>query len=520
MKKLIVSAILALLWASPAFAQNTLCADKPPSDSSNACANTRFVQSHTTPPGGNNGDIQYNNNGAFGGISVVNVPRGGTGQTSFTAGLPLIGNGTSAIAQGTRSGNTTTFGTTTGTLTSGNCVQIDADGNLVDAGAPCSTASTGCPIGWFCVSQYANIAAAVSALNTAGGGTLYIDQDSSVSSALTISVSANVICAPNIILSTNSTTNDLLVIAGEASSVLGCHVSYSGTPGTKTAGALINLTAQRTRIDGVFISGGCFYCISINGIETNISNIRIEGNTTIAGPVAGSAIFAIGVGGGNEVTNIVNVNVLASVSGMQWDNIVLIEKGSVSITNMQGISANTVVKISPRTGATVFLELIGSWLDDCKQYCMYLDATSSTDGSIGNVNVSSTWMALASGGIDVIRAFGRSNGGFRMLSVTNSFIQSYVSNANHGVALFGGLATVMFNNNDMCALLAVCFYIDTGATVSDLSITGNSIHPTSYAVFNSASGALVNPLVANNRLNGSSFNWGGASTTYVVNNVP
>lgn len=71
------------------------------------------------------------------------VGRGGTGAGTFTANLPLIGNGTGAIAQGTRSGNTTTFATTTGTLTNGNCVKFDASGNLVDNGSVCGQSPGG-----------------------------------------------------------------------------------------------------------------------------------------------------------------------------------------------------------------------------------------------------------------------------------------------------------------------------------------------------------------------------------------
>lgn len=49
MRKLLL--VLALLcFASPALAQNTQCSDRPSSDSSNACANTRFVQTHVTTP--------------------------------------------------------------------------------------------------------------------------------------------------------------------------------------------------------------------------------------------------------------------------------------------------------------------------------------------------------------------------------------------------------------------------------------------------------------------------------------
>lgn len=50
MRKLLLA--LALLgFASPCFAQNTQCSDRPAADSTNACANTRFVQNHPILPG-------------------------------------------------------------------------------------------------------------------------------------------------------------------------------------------------------------------------------------------------------------------------------------------------------------------------------------------------------------------------------------------------------------------------------------------------------------------------------------
>lgn len=75
----------------------------------------------------------------------VSVANGGTGTTTFTANAPLLGNGTSAIAQGSRSGNTTVFGTVSGSVTAGNCIQADASGNLVDAGTTCSGGGGGGP---------------------------------------------------------------------------------------------------------------------------------------------------------------------------------------------------------------------------------------------------------------------------------------------------------------------------------------------------------------------------------------
>ncbi len=69
-----------------------------------------------------------------GAAAVTTVPNGGTGQTTFTANLPILGNGASALAQGTRSGTTTVFGTVTGATTSGDCLSYDASGNIHSAG--------------------------------------------------------------------------------------------------------------------------------------------------------------------------------------------------------------------------------------------------------------------------------------------------------------------------------------------------------------------------------------------------
>ena len=70
-------------------------------------------------------------------VGAIGVPNGGTGQSSFTAGRPLIGNGTNPVTQGTVNGNTAAFITADGTLVNGHCPQIDAAGGLIDSGASC-----------------------------------------------------------------------------------------------------------------------------------------------------------------------------------------------------------------------------------------------------------------------------------------------------------------------------------------------------------------------------------------------
>jgi hypothetical protein len=112
-----------LFLATGVHAQNTTCATRAPGDNSNACASTAFVHAAT------------------GGTIPITVPNGGTGQSSFTANLPLIGNGTGAIGQGTVQGNTTSFAVTTGVFTSGHCRTTDSNGNEIDAGFACNSGS-------------------------------------------------------------------------------------------------------------------------------------------------------------------------------------------------------------------------------------------------------------------------------------------------------------------------------------------------------------------------------------------
>jgi hypothetical protein len=88
--------------------------------------------------------LNQNTSGTAAGLSAtLAVGSGGTGGTTWTVGAPLLGNGTSPMTVGSVTGNTTIFATSTGTLTSGDCVKIDANGNFIDAGAACGSGSGG-----------------------------------------------------------------------------------------------------------------------------------------------------------------------------------------------------------------------------------------------------------------------------------------------------------------------------------------------------------------------------------------
>lgn len=88
---------------------------------------------------------------ASGTVSLVPQAAAGTFNFNFpitagTAGGPLLsgGGGTSPMAWGTLSGNTTKFATASGAFVANNCATFDASGNIVDSGGACP--GTGAPL--------------------------------------------------------------------------------------------------------------------------------------------------------------------------------------------------------------------------------------------------------------------------------------------------------------------------------------------------------------------------------------
>lgn len=127
MKRILLALVLLLIPAAASaqcngvFPNNTVCGNITGSNATPRPTNpTAFLGA----AGGTNGQIQYNNAGALGGFGPI------TGDVLLTVpgAVTTIQN---------KTGNGTKIATSTGTLTSGNCVQIDANGNLIDSGAPC-----------------------------------------------------------------------------------------------------------------------------------------------------------------------------------------------------------------------------------------------------------------------------------------------------------------------------------------------------------------------------------------------
>lgn len=84
------------------------------------------------------GTLAFTVAGTSGGIPYFSSASTWASSGALTANLPVIGGGAGvAPTVGTRSGNTTQFVTTTGALTSGDCVKIDASGNFIANGSAC-----------------------------------------------------------------------------------------------------------------------------------------------------------------------------------------------------------------------------------------------------------------------------------------------------------------------------------------------------------------------------------------------
>ncbi len=263
-------------------------------------------------------------------LTTVPVTLGGTGALSFTSNAPLIGNGTNAIAVGTRTGTTTAFATSTGSLTNGDCVSISS-GNFVDAGGPCTTGGGSGTVTAGTTNQlayYPGSAATVAGLATANNGVLITSGAGapSISSTLPAAVQANITATGTVAsgvwsgtaittakggthLTSSGSANNLLVSDGTdwQSYTLGNGLTVSGTT------VLANLGSGLTFSTGAITASGTIGSVTIQKFTasgTYTPNAKMlyaivqcvgggGGGGGAANAAAGSAVGAGGGGGGS-----------------------------------------------------------------------------------------------------------------------------------------------------------------------------------------------------------------------------
>lgn len=152
----------------------------------------------TNSPITTSGNLHFNVAGTSGGIPYFNSANSWNTSGVLGAGLPIVGGGAGvAPFSASKSGNTTTFATSTGSLVNGNCVSIDGNGNFIDAGGPCTTGGGGGTVSSSTannVAYYPSTGTTVTGLPTASDGVLATDGTGvpSITSTLPTAVQGNI----------------------------------------------------------------------------------------------------------------------------------------------------------------------------------------------------------------------------------------------------------------------------------------------------------------------------------------
>lgn len=194
------------------------------------------------PSGLLNGDLWLTTSGLFvrdGGVTY-RIGLGASG--GYTADLPLIGNGSGGISQGTRSGTTTVFGTLSGSTTTNNCVKWDASGNLVDSGGPCTLAfGTG-----------SDSPILLSSTNTGFQNQLFVNNQGTVANASTsvvVSASLGACATCSVVMRSDGGTNPVATVESGAGMTTGMNVvAGAGNLNVQSAAGNLNLSAPSGRV--------------------------------------------------------------------------------------------------------------------------------------------------------------------------------------------------------------------------------------------------------------------------------
>jgi hypothetical protein len=175
---------------------------------------------------------------------------------ALTLNLPVIGGGAGALpGSGTVSGNTTEFATATGTLTSGHCVNIDANGNFKDAGGACTTGGGGGTVTSGLINQlawYSSAGTVVVGLATADNGVLVTSAGGVPSISVTLPSGLTI---PGATLSSPSLSGTVTGSGTIPNAVL-VNASTTVNGQTCTLGSTCSITAAATSLSSATTIGG------------------------------------------------------------------------------------------------------------------------------------------------------------------------------------------------------------------------------------------------------------------------
>lgn len=264
------------------------------------------------------GTLAFSVTGNSGGIPYFSTSNTWASTPTLTAGLPLVGGGSGvAPSVATKSGNTTTFVTTTGSLTNGDCVSIDGSGNFVPAGGPCTTGGGGGTVTSSTINNlayYASTGTTVSGLPTGNNGVLVTNGSGipSISSTLPSLVQTNITSLGTISAGIWNGTSVGAIYGGTGlSSFTSGGLLYS--PTTTTIASSPALTANLPLIGGGAgsaptvgsRSGNTTTFATTTGslVDNNCISADIDGNLRDSGTPCSSSGFGVPLGVGLSLTN-------------------------------------------------------------------------------------------------------------------------------------------------------------------------------------------------------------------------
>lgn len=310
-----------------------------PSSTANAGLNCGAGVAPTVP---SDGDLWCTTTGVFARINGVTttlggsamtwtVSQGGTGQVTFTANRPILGNGTSGLIQGTTTttNGSTLFATASGTPGNGNCASWN-NGNVVDAGVGACGGSGGSgTVTSGLINQmtyYAAGGTTVSGLATCNNG--YIGTDGSgvpscrttLVSGLQSGITAVGTLATGVWNGTvvGSTYGGTGVNNGASTITIGGNVAFSGAftfAGTLTGNTAVTFPTSGNIPNSTGNSGGVpFY----NTSTTLATSAVLTANLPVFGGGAGSAPF-VGTRSGNTTEVGTVSGALTSGNGLKSD---------------------------------------------------------------------------------------------------------------------------------------------------------------------------------------------------------
>jgi hypothetical protein len=490
--------------------------------------------------------VAYPSSFTSGGIPYASATGTIASSGVLTAGMPLLGGGAGGSPTvGSISGNTTEFVTATGTLTPTHCVAIDANKNFVDAGGVCTTGGGGgtvtagvagqlagyasngtvvtpfnigsglsynsgtstiysCLPGFFCVNQYASVAAAFSAAAGVGGGTVFFPYSSTPWTVINQTIGSNirVLCAgTGTTIQSGSATGDVFDVPGTLVAIQHCGFAGYGTPGTgQTAGAFINNSGNGLDLEDLYFNGPYIGIVQNGGAYLHLSGLFVV-NMTERTTAAGGSVLQCKSG----VADINHILVGANAFGQtHWASYGIENSGCVlDVSASTFLNVNTCMLMAPPTEAALTINQV--WCDTIGTYGVeaapnggVIDLIQITNSEIG-MNGGTGILVDATGAVS-----GYSGGSIGNVAISSNKIFSYVNGQAYGIELSGESSATQIENNQISSPGGYFFQGFVANLAGGYILLGNSIGGTSGAV-NTAGTNVSSYTIAYNRLNGDAL---------------